>query len=399
MKFNSRSSLIILLGLGLSACDTLDQYTVYCSGGCEAEATTAEAVHDMPYDQFPWSDDPSGHVTFLLDGKLLRVVARAGADAMDLDSMLDDLSPGGDDSAGVSVNGVWLALDASREVCREPGQPATEAPWNCLVTAQLGDRTRREADGSYRRIPGTFGVSSLQPVRLSNGRRLHGVKLPSIDGSGTTIVFSASSGQESGGVRFAGPEGGLHVYVIRRLPRQQQWSDPLLLTLASPFPYHAYPILSEDGQRLLMDCFDDLDVTLPRSICEVATDGSGFRVVVSPQTGEIDGRPSGVSGANHSAQYAPDGTIVFESDWVENVEGEWHRCEAVWRLGLDGRPVRVDRGRCDDNTPCVLPDGRVVSLWLPQSGHEIKVFDPVDGHYFMLMQGRDVADVTLSCSW
>ena len=395
-----RAMLVLLLVSAVSACEHVDTFTVYCSSGCDEIEQAVEAVEDMPYDQFPWNDDPVGHVFFVVDDTLMRVAARPHAAPLDLDNLLDGLSPGSDASAGPSPSGVWLALDSGREICREEGQSLDEPSWNCLATAQLGDRTRELPDGSYQRTVGTFGVSALQPVRLSGGRLIHDAKVPVVGEGGGRIVFVSQSGQETAGVRFGGPEGGLHIYGVSRMAGSNVWSDPVLLSGESPFPYHGYPRLSPDGRTLVMDCFDELDVTLPRSICEVAVDGSGFRVAVTPEMGDVGGRPSGMSGATHHASYAPDGSIVFESDWAALVDEGWQRCEAVWRLAPGStEPEPLDPGKCDDNTPCVLPDGRVASLWLPAGGHEIKVLEPADGWFFMLLQGRDVADVSLGCSY
>jgi hypothetical protein len=236
-----------------------------------------------------------------------------------------------------------------RELCRAPTDSPDQPPETCLATAQLDDRTRRTASGALVREPGVFGVSGLQPVRLSNGRLLRDGDLPAIDDAGTLIVFASNSGQQSSGVSFPGPENGMQFYAVRRDPDSQVWSGPTWLTVESRFAVHGYLHLSPDGQKVLMDRFDDLDVTLPRSIGETGVDGIGFRVVVEPESGDFGGRPPGMRGANHHATYAPDGNVVFEPDWAVLSDEGWQRCEAVWSLSLGAvEPVRLDDGTCDE---------------------------------------------------
>jgi hypothetical protein len=111
--------------------------------------------------------------------------------------------------------------------------------------------------------------------------------------------------------------------------------------------------------------------------------------------------------ANHHAAYAPDGSIVFEGTWNGGAE-------QVWRVAPGGDPelVNADKNQehdfvyTDDNSPCVLPDGRVVSLWLGRtgsdssgkpSGHELKVMGANGENAGMLVTGVDVVDIGIGC--
>lgn len=64
-------------------------------------------------------------------------------------------------------------------------------------------------------------------------------------------------------------------------------------------------------------------------------------------------------------------------------------------------PVKISSNFTNDNSPCVLPDGNIVSLWLNRPGgsgdHELKVMEQDGGSYFMLVTGADVADIGLGC--
>ncbi len=61
------------------------------------------------------------------------------------------------------------------------------------------------------------------------------------------------------------------------------------------------------------------------------------------------------------------------------------------------RPEPVGPAYTNDNSPCVLPDGRVASLWLARPGgqslHELKVMAPDGASYAMLVTEVDIADI------
>ena len=69
--------------------------------------------------------------------------------------------------------------------------------------------------------------------------------------------------------------------------------------------------------------------------------------------------------------------------------------------GGASEPVLVTTEFNNDNSPCVLPDGRVASLWLDrpdgEGDHEIKVMAPDGGGYIMILTDVDVFDVGLGC--
>jgi hypothetical protein len=55
----------------------------------------------------------------------------------------------------------------------------------------------------------------------------------------------------------------------------------------------------------------------------------------------------------------------------------------------------------NDNSPCVLPDGQIVSLWLGRPGssglHEIKLMNADGSAYVMVLADQDVVDAGLGC--
>lgn len=169
------------------------------------------------------------------------------------------------------------------------------------------------------------------------------------------------------------------------------WNTPVLLSGASPYIYNSLPAMSNDGSKVLFDCGDEAYGGEGTAICEVGTGGANLRVVITPAN-----TPAGAAAgtALHHADYAPDGSIVFEADWGS---------EQVWRLpAAGGTPTRIQPNSTNDNSPCVLSDGRVVSLWLSRQGnpaglHEIKVM-PADGsNYIMALIATDVLDGGVGC--
>ena len=98
-------------------------------------------------------------------------------------------------------------------------------------------------------------------------------------------------------------------------------------------------------------------------------------------------------GALHHADYAPDGSIVFEGDWSG---------EQIWRLPENSsEPILVSPTFGNDNSPCVLSDGQIVSLWLDRpdgSGfHEMKIMNADGLQEQMLLQDVDVLDYGTGC--
>jgi hypothetical protein len=160
------------------------------------------------------------------------------------------------------------------------------------------------------------------------------------------------------------------------------------LTADSPYPFHAEPAISADGGRVVFTCGNHQYAVDNTAICEVATDGSGFRVVLTP----ADGPPgSATTGALRHPTYAPDGGILFAADWTG---------PAIWRIqpGMVA-PERVGSGFDLDRAPCVLPDGRIASLWQgrPENNAsllELKIMTPDGTSYVMIVTGEDIDDIT-----
>jgi hypothetical protein len=309
------------------------------------------------------STPPSpGHVVFRLpDGHVYRIEARAGAVPEDLTRELDRIGPGLDGFVNVSADGQWLLVQTTRFGC---GQD--------MCTAVV-DRAACSAQVMVS------GIDAVHPEATS-----------AIGARGEVVVFPAS-----------GASHPIDLYAVTRTP--EGWSEPRNITLLSPGNYNKQPAISSDGTRVLFDCGADPGAGLGTAVCEVGIDGKNLRVAI----GAI--ADTGLKGANHHASYAPDGSIVFEGTWNGGAEQIWHVAQGKVPalVNVDVDPEDETRPRfSDDNSPCALPDGRIVSLWLGRkesgtqqksSGHELKLMNADGTGSEMLLIGVDVVDIGIGC--
>lgn len=278
-----------------------------------------------------------------------RIQAAPGATPQNISTALNALSAGGGDGQiNISPNGQWLLLRTERF-------HADCAGWDCLALVK-GDLSAGEAV-------------------LTPGGVIHAEGGGAVNNDGTLIVYPGGDGPHD-----------QDLFAVRR--SAGTWSAPVLLTGSSSYAFHSMPVLSADDSKVLMDCSPDSWPS--RAICEVGTDGTGFRTVLG-QTDSPPGLPD--VGALHQPDYAPDGSILFEGDWGG---------ELIWRLPVGASvPERVSMTYTNDNSPCVLPDGRIASLWLNRPGgpgyHELKIMDADGGSGFILLPDVDVFDVGTGC--
>lgn len=294
-----------------------------------------------------------GHITYRLpDGSIYRLAAQAGAMPENVSKHLNSLSSGSEDIwLNTSPDGKWLLLATDRFDAECIG-------WPCLAIV-------------------AWDLSAGAVIR-ANGEVIHPEGFSAVASGGNLIVFPAP-----------GDSHTLDLWAVTR--REDGWSAPALLTADSPYEFNHQPAIRADGSKVVFDCGHQPYGAEGTAICEVNTNGAGFRVVLTPADSP-PGFPT--TGALHHPDYAPDGSIVFEADWAG---------EQIWRLPVGAAlPVRVAPQFGNDNSPCVLPDGRIVSLWLnrpgnPEGFHEIKVMASDGSSYIMVLIGVDVADIGIGC--
>ena len=293
--------------------------------------------------------DP-GHISFMMNGHAFLLEATVGATPVDITAALDALAPrpSGNSTPEVDINispdGRWLAISTERFAPDCNG-------WACLAVV----RSDLSAGGVV-----TTPTGVVHPDTIAVGA------------GGTLVVYSDDNAE----LQAVSQTGAT-------------WGTPTNLTTASPYAFHRHPAVSDDGASVLFNCSNQ---SFPsHAICEVARDGTGFRTVITRNGGPV-GMTSG-DGVHH-ADYAPDGSIVFEAEFGGG--------EQIWRLAPGAAvPTLVTNTFSNDNSPCVLPDGRIASLWLDRPGamgvHELKVMDGNGASHVMLLVDLDVFDGGTGC--
>ena len=110
------------------------------------------------------------------------------------------------------------------------------------------------------------------------------------------------------------------------------------------------PQMHYDGQKILFSYRKG--GTHPFHLCEINADGSGLRQLTEGPDDDIE------------PTYCPDGSIVFCSSRCRRFVNCWHtRVATLYRCDADGKNVRMlSTNNAHDNTPWVLPDGRIVYM-------------------------------------
>lgn len=283
------------------------------------------------------------------DGRWLRIEPTAGAAGENLSQSLTKLSAGQDDVISVSADAGWLVLSTSRFGCSSSGCLA-------LVKSDLS-------------APGQL----VKP----NGQEIFSAGRPVVASGGALIVFE-----------MRGPHA-MDLYATTL--KSGAWTAPVLLTAASAHPFNHDPALSPDGTTVIFDCGPDpYGDTAGTEACESMTDGSGTRVAFP-----LASIPSATAAAySQRPGYAPDGSLVFEGNPGQN--------EQIYRVARGGAPALVNRTFGNDNSPCVLHDGRILSFWLGRAGnsgsvHELKVMNADGSGYAMLITNEDLVDIGITC--
>lgn len=323
-------------------------------GDADAAPTVVIPPWEMPPTGVPTSTG-RGHVLFLHpDGKFRRVEAVTGGVIEDVGAKLDRLSPGVDSRMTQSKDGALIVGETTRFGCTTP----------CL--ALFGSDLT--SGGRVLRGGEPIQIGSTPPVVAASGR---------------LIVFAAAGAHN------------LDLYSITR-PADPTlgWSKARLLTGTSPMGWNHRPSLSPDQTKIVFDCGSEADGAEATSVCEVGVDGAGFRVVARPVSPLVN---------LHNPSYDADGSIVFEGEGTTVIDGVTGRGERIHRIAASASsPTPLAPTYTNDNTPCVLPSGNVVSLWLgrqgnAQGGHELKLMSPRGEFLGMIAQGFDIRDVGLSC--
>ena len=289
------------------------------------------------------SDNPyvvyrAGSATYLLevDGESTPINLKSAFNA------ISPLPAGGDDE--------WVNLSRNKE-------------WFVLSTERFG----MAGWAGMAVIRGDFSAGSA--VTPPSGT-IHPTGFSTITSDGTAIIYPASDGTQT------------DLFVTRLAGGS--WSDPISISDASPYRYNRMPALSPDETFVVFDCGPDPYSQDGTSLCRVDTDGSDLQVLYGP----ADFPGGTATNALHHPSVAPDYSIVFEGDW---------NGEQIYRYPCGGgTPVVINAEYGNDNSPTVLPDGRIVSLWLGREGgagyHELKIMNGDGSSGSMLLINVDITD-------
>lgn len=318
-------------------------------GAVESAATAGDPNAPTPVPPTPLP--AQGSVVFTLDGAVYRVAAQQNGALQNISADLNAAGSTGADSWGnLSANGQWLLLATERF------HPDC-AGWACL--AVLGR-----------------DLQNPQAV-VADGAVIHPDDFGAVSNNGNLVIYTAGGGSHE-----------RDLWAVKR--NGDVWSAPLELTGASSFAYNRQPALNTEGTEVVFDCGDDPYGQAGTALCAVNSDGSGWRVLLRPEQGAA----GGANNALHHPAFAPDGSVVFEADW---------NGEQIWRLPSgSSEPVLVQADSGNDNSPCVLPDGSVASLWLQRPGnnnsfHELKIVSADGSGTQMVYTGADIADLGIGC--
>jgi hypothetical protein len=288
-----------------------------------------------------------GWVTFALrqgeNERIYRLPIAPNGTPEDITAVLDASAPGEySEWLNISADGSWYIFSTDRF------DPECNG-WPCLVITQ--------------------DFVSFEVVK-SGGTAVH-AEYSAIANSGDLIVYKAGDGTH-----------GRDLWAVTR--QGSAWSDPVELTTTSPFSEHQAPGLSANGDLVIFACGDDPYASV--ALCEASTDGSAFTV-------RFRATDTGRDALLFHPRYGPDGAIVFEGEW----DGE-----QLWRLSPGSNTPTLISDHINDNSPCVLPSGLIVSLWLQREGnaegfHELKLMSADGEQYAMLLTGQDIFDIGTGC--
>lgn len=302
-----------------------------------------------------------GHVYYTRETHVYRIDATPGAVPVSVSERLDAFGEAGDDQRlTASLDGRWMLVDSARFGC------GTTA---CLVLVP-NDFSHVEVVRPGGRVFTPEGVSAIS------------------SGAGDLIVYPASNGPHLVDL-FATRRRGTGVY-----------SDAVLLTGASTYPYNNMPAITFNGTKVSFDCGQNpFPETGNNDACEVNVDGTGFRRLVSATT-----LPNPRQTHVQNPHWGLDG-LLFEAAWpVDSGDPEIVlRPEIIWRLPSDGG-LPVPHQVFDNSvSPCALPDGRYAFLWLAGPGnvrgdHELSIANREATSAFVLTPRVEITDVGLGCS-
>lgn len=297
----------------------------------------------------PQPNPSTGVITYTYQNNVYRVSAQASATPENVSALITSGTRKPERRLNISPNGTWLVLETQNLDAGCDGN-------YCLAVAPSSN----PASATVIRAPNL--------IQDSQG-------FPAISSDGNLVVYTASGGTHN-----------FDLWAIRKIG--STWAAPVQITQTSTQNYNDQPALSSDGSKVLFDCGAVAFGEGNTSICEIGTNGTGFRVVVSPSNA-----PSSITnkGPTHHADYLPDGSVAFDVAWD---------ADAVWKI-LGSTVSKVSQVN-NNVAPCGLSNGKIASLWLERSGntngyHELALMDNNGANIQAIVQGIDIEDIGIGC--
>ncbi len=291
----------------------------------------------------------NGKITYTYQNNVYRVNAQTAATPENISALITTGTRKPERRLNISPDGTWLILETQNL------DPACDGTY-CLAVAPSSN----PASASLVRAPNL--------IQDSQG-------FPAISSDGNTIIYTANGGAHN-----------FDLWAIRKTGAT--WAAPVQITQTSTQNFNDQPAISSDGSKVLFDCGSQPFGAGNTSICEIGTNGTGFRVVVSPSSAPL----SIVNkGPTHHADYLSDGSIAFDAAWDT---------DGIWKI-LGSTISKVS----DENNsvaPCGLSNGKIASLWLGRDGntngyHELTIRDNNSANLSMVITGIDIEDIGIGC--
>jgi hypothetical protein len=303
----------------------------------------------------------TGTVVFTLGNDVYRITANPGSSPENLSALVWGSTRKPDRRINISSDGAWLVWESQNADPKCDGL-------GCLVIAPSSDPKAASLVRISRIVrpnPPFDGITDL-------------VGTPTVASGGGLIVYPVATATGSG------------LNVLQKTSTPPFWNGLGSITATLGTTYNEQPSLSSDGGKVIFDCGDVPYGNEGTDICQLNTDGTGFVRVFENDARSQD---SVQAGALHHPAFNADGSVVFEASW---------NGEQLWRAKKgDVAATRISSVN-NDNSPCVLPDGRVVSLWLDRPGnssgaHELRVVNADGSNPLMLVTGQDISDIGIGC--
>ena len=252
------------------------------------------------------------------------VLAVPGAKPLNLTTLIDakaTQSGRNDGPINVSHNGKWYSF-VSEQFDADCGG------WGCLTVA----------DSNF---------NTIVSIKDMSGTVFHNERIAMVSDDGKAIVFATDNGPHS-----------RDVFIIHKT--NSGWTTPKVLSSGSTLAYNINPRFSFDHSKVV---FQASSQEFPGEVIYIIdTNGNNLTNKIN-----ISAIVNGINGCSevHMPAFAPDGSIYFEGHW--SGERLWHYANAA------STPVLVDGTDGNDNSPVILPDGRIASLQLPNATHDLKI--------------------------